>query len=351
MEYVLISVILVLLVGIFILFYKNKQLESENQQVEFEKTKSIESYQSEIAATVATYEEKQETLKSIERKKYTDLKESTAREVENMRMMKNQLAVQHNKERSEMQQKHSNEVYILQNLIAELRTYSKNGEEMNTHEILYYMKRGFVQQGILEEDELHIIPNVFIPNTYNRKENKSGNIRIDHLVLCTTGIYVIETIEWKGRLIHGLTKENAGIYSFMIDEIGQYQNEHKKEETFSFVTEGSSDGNSLILRVENEENPVYKIQHVSSVLYDYFKECYQKDLKDVVKPIVYFGNETAGNMNVVIDLSNETLPRLKDREQIVTYFRNEKIKGKELYTVKELQEIKEMIEHMNYMRV
>ncbi len=41
----------------------------------------------------------------MEQKKYNDLQISAARELENMRMMKNQLAVQHSKERSEMQEK------------------------------------------------------------------------------------------------------------------------------------------------------------------------------------------------------------------------------------------------------
>lgn len=40
MEYVLIGVILLLLAAVFVLFYKNKQLESESQQAEFEKKTS-----------------------------------------------------------------------------------------------------------------------------------------------------------------------------------------------------------------------------------------------------------------------------------------------------------------------
>ncbi|CAI8976327.1 MULTISPECIES: nuclease-related domain-containing protein [Bacillus] len=347
MEYVLICVILALLAGVFVLFYKNKQLESENQQVEFEKTKSIENYQSEMAAAVADYEEKQETLKNIERKKYNNLKESAAREVENMRVMKNQLAMQHSKERSEMQQKHSNEVHMLQDLITELRAYSRNGEEMNTHEILHYMKRGFVQEGIITEDELHIIPNVFLPKVHSRRENKMGNTRVDHILLSTTGIYVIETTEWQGRMIHGLTKENAGVYSFMIDEIGKYQNEYEKEETFVFMKKGDS----MTLMVENVGNPVYKAKHLSTIVYDYLKEVHSQALKEEVKPTVYFGNETNGSGNEMIDLSNEVLPRLKDREQLVTYFRKERLEGKVLYTVQELQGIKEMIECMGEVKL
>lgn len=342
MEYVLICVILALLAGVFVLFYKNKQLESENQQVEFEKTKSIENYQSEMAATVADYEEKQETLKNIERKKYNNLKESTAREVESMRVMKNQLAMQYSKERSEMQQKHSNEIHMFQNLITELRSYSRNGEEMNTHEILHYMKRGFVQQGIIAEDELHIIPNIFLPKVHSRNGNKMGHTRVDHILLSTTGIYVIETTKWQGRMIHGLTKENAGVYSFMIDEIGKYQHEYEKEETFVFMKKGDS----MTLKVENVGNPVYKAKRLSTILYDYLKELNPQVLKEEVKSIVYFGNETKGSENEMIDLSNEVLPRLKDREQLVTYFRNERMEGEILYTVQELQEIKEMIKRM-----
>ncbi|PEY32978.1 chromosome segregation protein [Bacillus cereus] len=347
MEYVLICVILVLIAGVFILFYKNKQLQSENQQVEFEREKSIENCQSEMAATVADYEEKQETLKNIERKKYNNLKESAAREVENMRVMKNQLAVQHNKERSEMQQKYNNEIHMLQNLITELRTYSKNGEEMNTHEILHYMKRGFVQQGIITEGELHIIPNVFLSKVHSRTGDKVGYNRIDHLLLLPTGIYVIETTEWQGRMIHGLTKENAGVYSFMIDEIGKYQNEYEKEETFVFMEKGDS----MTLKVENVGNPVYKAKRLSTILYDYLKEINPQVLKEEVKSIVYFGNETKGSENEMIDLSNEALPRLKDREQLVTYFRNERLEGKVLYTAQELREIKEMVEHMEEVQV
>ncbi len=63
MNYVLIGVILLLLAAVFVLFYKNKQLESESQQAEFEKKQAIETYENEIAATVTEYKEQQNTLK------------------------------------------------------------------------------------------------------------------------------------------------------------------------------------------------------------------------------------------------------------------------------------------------
>ncbi|MEH7043513.1 NERD domain-containing protein [Bacillus thuringiensis] len=336
MNYVLIGAVLILLAVVFVLFYKNKQLESESQQVEFEKKQAIETYENEIAATVIEHKEQQNNLKNMEQKKYNDLQVSANREIENMRMMKNQLAMQHSKERSEIQNKHNNEIHMFQKLIANLREYTKNGAEMNTYETLHYMKRGFIEQGIILDAEIEIMPNVFIKNN-----SEINNNRIHHLILCKTGIYLLETKEWEEKLIHGLTKENAGIYSFMIDEMGKYQQEVEKEETFEYIV----GKDSSTMQVKNEGNPVYKAKKLSQILYNCLKEMQANSIKEKVKPVVYFYNE---NGKEIIDLSSEETPRLKDREQIVTFFRNEILAGKVVYTVQELEQIREMISRMNY---
>jgi len=336
MNYVLIGAILILLAVAFVLFYKNKQLESESQQVEFEKKQAIETYKNEIAATVIEHKEQQNNLKNMEQKKYNDLQVSANREIENMRMMKNQLAMQHSKERSEIQNKHNNEIHMFQKLIANLREYTKNGAEMNTYETLHYMKRGFIEQGIILDAEFQVMPNVFIKNNSEINDN-----RIHHLILCKTGIYLLETKEWNEKLIHGLTKENAGIYSFMIDEMGKYQQEVEKEETFEYIV----GKDSSTIQVKNEGNPVYKAKKLSQILYNCLKEMQANSIKEKVKPVVYFYNE---NGKEIIDLSSEETPRLKNREQIVTFFRNEILAGKVVYTVQELEQIREMISRMNY---
>ena len=336
MNYVLIGAVLILLAVVFVLFYKNKQLESESQQVEFEKKQAIETYENEIAATVIEHKEQQNNLKNMEQKKYNDLQVSANREIENMRMMKNQLAVQHSKERSEMQNKHNNEIHMFQKLIANLREYTKNGAEMNTYETLHYMKRGFIEQGTILDAEIQIMPNVFIKNNSEINDN-----RIHHLILCKTGIYLLETKEWEEKLIHGLTKENAGIYSFMIDEMGKYQQEVEKEETFEYIV----GKDSSTIQVKNEGNPVYRAKKLSQILYSALKEMQANSIKEKVKPVVYFYNK---NGKEIVDLSSEETPRLKDREQIVTFFRNEILAGEVVYTVQELEQIQEMISRMNY---
>ncbi len=71
MNYVLIGAVLILLAVVFVLFYKNKQLESESQQVEFEKKQAIETYKNEIAATVIEHKEQQNNLKKYGTEKNT----------------------------------------------------------------------------------------------------------------------------------------------------------------------------------------------------------------------------------------------------------------------------------------
>ncbi len=160
--------------------------------------------------------------------------------------------------------------------------------------------------------------------------------------MCKTGIYLLETKEWEEKLIHGLTKENAGIYSFMIDEMGKYQQEIEKEETFEYIV----GKDSSTIQVKNEGNPVYRAKKLSQILYSALKEMQANSIKEKVKPVVYFYKLKMEKQ--IVDLSSEETPRLKDREQIVTFFRNEILAGEVVYTVQELEQIQEMISRMNY---
>ncbi len=69
----LIGVILILLAAVFVLFYKNKQLESESQQVEFEKSKRLKRMKVKLQPRLQKHKEQQNTLKNMEQKKYNDL--------------------------------------------------------------------------------------------------------------------------------------------------------------------------------------------------------------------------------------------------------------------------------------
>ncbi|PGR32146.1 chromosome segregation protein [Bacillus cereus] len=350
MNYVLACLFFASLAVVFVLYFKLKQLSLEKGKLELEKKQVGENYLEEIAATVANYEQQKEKIKeeiqNEEREKYNELKISVDTEIEKY---VNQLHAQYNIEKKEIQEKHYNEIKILNKLYTDLKVSTRNRGEVKTQEILCDIKKDFVQKGLVLDNEMHIIPNIFIPNTHNHYGNKNGNSQIDHLVLLTTGIYVIETKYWKGKIIHGLSKENSGIYSFMIDEIGKYQKRKVKEETFVFLMESSSEEETPIIKVKNYGNPAHQAKSAAISFYYYFKEGIKKDLKGLVNPIVYFGYETNENMNEVIDISKEDLPRLTNKDQLIEHFKNELENKTKLYTSSDLNEIKKEIEKINYL--
>lgn len=68
----------------------------------------------------------------------------------------------------------------------DIRKNYRNQGEIITHQILEKFKSDLIRKKIIPPDEMIIMPNIFIPEI-------NGNSRqIDHLVLLSTGIYVLE---------------------------------------------------------------------------------------------------------------------------------------------------------------
>ena len=90
----------------------------------------------------------------------------------------------------------------------EIRKNFRNQGEILTHQILENFKADLISKKIIPADEMIIMPNIFIPEG-------NGNARqIDHLVLLSTGLYVIETKDWTGHIVLGLTRMGSHKFSF-----------------------------------------------------------------------------------------------------------------------------------------
>ena len=130
-----------------------------------------------------------------------------------------------------------------------------------------------------------------------RNQHGGNDFRIHHLVLSKTVCMYLR--RKNGQEINSWFNErNAGIYSFMIDEIGKYQQEVEKEETLEYIT----GEDSLTIQVKNEGNPVYRAKKLSHILYNCLKEMQVDIVKENIKPIVYFYNEDGKEVQ---DLSEE----------------------------------------------
>lgn len=208
----------------------------------------------------------------------------------------------------------------------EIRKNYRNGEEIITHQILENFKADLIRKTLISPDEMIIMPNIFIPE-------RNGARQIDHLVLLSTGIYVIETKPWKGHIILGLTKMGSHKFSFLAELV-----DREKEETVVFDKDESG-----ALTVKTYENPINQVQETAILLSNYLKD---QDITTWINTVVFFNADE----NEVHDWSDNSLvKRVSNPEQLQRFFLNELTSKNRIYGAFQLQNIKHLIETANYM--
>ncbi|MED0673978.1 nuclease-related domain-containing protein [Aneurinibacillus aneurinilyticus] len=233
----------------------------------------------------------------------------------------------------------------LNKYISDVKAYSRNAGEIVTHQVLEGIKAELIEEGCLSSYDMLIIPNVFIPIS-----SKQGlkTRQIDHLVLLPTGIYVIETKYWRGKIIHGLTRENAGEFSFIIDMMAQSSAD--KEHTIVFVptkTLDESEGSTSI-QVRSYGEPTKQVAHTAYALQSFLSDRLGEEKVGFVTPIVYFGyQQVEEHLKEILDLSKDSVARFTNQGELKEFFENE-MKKKRVYTLNDLQQICQAIESINY---
>jgi hypothetical protein len=209
-----------------------------------------------------------------------------------------------------------------------IRKNYRNGEEIITHQLLENFKSDLVRKTLISPDEMIIMPNIFIPEI-------NGNTRqIDHIVLLSTGIYVIETKHWKGHIVLGLKRMGSHKFSFLTEII-----DSEKEETLVFDKDESG-----ALTVKTYENPISQVQETAVILSNYLQG---QDITTWINTLVFFNYDE--NEKEVHDWSdNSIVKRVSDKEQLQQYFIHELTSKDRIYGAFQLQNIKHLIENANY---
>ncbi|WP_174612895.1 nuclease-related domain-containing protein [Virgibacillus ihumii] len=229
--------------------------------------------------------------------------------------------------------------------ITDIQRYSRNAGEIITHQILEQLKSDLVQEGIISGDEMYIVPNLYIPYEEN------GNLKtrqIDHLVLLPTGVYVVETKYWQGKVVHGLTQENAGEFSFIADMMTSRNQSSGKKHTLVFVPDQEFDEKKI--QVKSYGDPAQQVMSTAYTLRDYIYQHFGRT--NFITPIVYFGYSSDKNTDGVIDLSDDqNVPRLIGETEIRQYFREQLHAEQKKHSKEVLQETKEGLESINYLNM
>lgn len=209
----------------------------------------------------------------------------------------------------------------------DIRKNYRNAGEIFTHQILENFKSDLIRERVISPEEMIILPNIFIPainGTY---------LQIDHIVLLPTGIYVIETKDWKGHIVLGLTRKNSHRFWFLAELL-----DSEEEEAIIFDKDDTG-----ALTLKTFENPITHVQHTAVTLSNYLKS---QDIDTWINTLIFFNHDE----KEVHDWSdNSVVKRFTDQEQLQRFFINELTSQKRLYGAFQLKNIKDLIENAHYM--
>lgn len=208
----------------------------------------------------------------------------------------------------------------------DIRKNYRNRGEIITHQILENFKSELIRKGSISPDEMIIMPNIFIPE-------ENGSIRqIDHLVLLSTGIYLIETKHWKGHIVMGVTRRGSRKFSFLADLM-----DSKEEDTLIFDKTESG-----VLTVKTYENPIRQVQKTAVILSNYLK---RQDIETWINTLVFFNYD---EKEVHDWPDNSIVKQFTNKEQLQQFFINELTSRERIYGAFQLKNIKYLIESANY---
>ncbi|WP_176585776.1 nuclease-related domain-containing protein [Priestia megaterium] len=241
-------------------------------------------------------------------------------------------------------QQHQLEIIKSNKYIKSLEQFSRNRGEVLTHKILTALKANLILQGKIKEDEMIILGNIFVPYTFN---DEVRTRQIDHLILMTTGIYVIETKYWRGKILYGLTTEKAKDFAFLLTSL--FPNIQKdQEQTLVFVKNQNNDAeeSKLEMKALTYDNPGQQVTRTAIALKNYLEKHNKK--YNFVTSILYFGYPSDEENNVT-DYSSKSNPKcFSNKENLCAYFEKQINERKSKYTSRDLTEIKKVIEDINY---
>lgn len=239
-------------------------------------------------------------------------------------------------------QKYEENIKELKSYVKDIEKQSRNFGEINTQKILIELKNDLIKKGEIEPSQMYILPNIFVP--YRTKKGEVSSRQIDHIVLMNKGIYIVETKYWRGNILHGISKDRAGDFSFILDSFYPMINT-SDEKTLVFLDNSGLDNEDerKEMRVVSYKDPATQVRGAASILNkllkDHNENCY-------VTPIIYYGH----GKKELTNYSNREMPHVCDTEELLReFFFNQIKESNKNYSVLQLERIKNIVENVNYL--
>ncbi|PAF33996.1 hypothetical protein CHH69_18240, partial [Terribacillus saccharophilus] len=153
--------------------------------------------------------------------------------------------------------------------------------------------------------------NLFVP--FKESNGQTYAIQIDHLIVLPSGIYIIETKFWRGKVYHGISKEQANELGHVMDLL--YPDEKKNQEcTFVILDDLTKDEygkEKKQVRVQDYGDPARQVKKTAVTL---SKELAKHNYKLYIQTILYFAYKE-DEINNVINHSIQESPEVISNER------------------------------------
>ncbi|SDW85637.1 Nuclease-related domain-containing protein [Marinococcus luteus] len=237
--------------------------------------------------------------------------------------------------------KYEEEKGKLTDYIYHLEKISREPEEMKTHELLRSIKNDLVEANQIAVDEMLISGHVYVPLD---ERTELSTRQVDHVVLTSRGLYVLETQKWKGHIIHGVSKHNAGTLDFVLDTL--YPDVEEDVET-TMVFQNTSRGHVRSGTFEVHDSPIEHAKATASITEDFLRR--EKHNPGEVTPIIFFGHSNTQDDRFVQDVSVDAYTHRFTTEAALRAFFHEQFSQNEpLYSQEQLYQMERSIITTNY---
>ncbi|MTT31521.1 hypothetical protein GMB86_05770 [Terrilactibacillus sp. BCM23-1] len=315
MVFILIIMLVSLVVICFYLLSKQKKIKNEAYHL-------IEQSKKEVALSL---EEERSRLEQESEKTMQELLEDHSMTV---------VGIQENYEKKLSKQK---------DYINFLQRSLKCPKDAATFRILKDIKKLCINEQLIQEEDMLIIGNVFLPYYTMDGENKIK--QLSHVLLLPTGIYIIESKYWEGRVYHGLTREQSHPLDFLFDI---FHEEALKggEHTFILSRKKGSDVSGGFKNTLNIELQMNIGRELCDLANELKRSLFNLDSSRVVS-VLYF--DSPKDDNRIHNYSERDWPQVCIGPKDLNLFIRKELQSQEwLLSAEDLFEIKQQLEGLNY---
>ncbi|MBM7554873.1 NERD domain-containing protein [Thalassobacillus pellis] len=214
--------------------------------------------------------------------------------------------------------------------VHDMEKISKTTCEVNTYHILSSLKEKLVTEGTIKPSEMIILPKVFLPS--NTQDDISA-VKVGHIVLLKTGIYLIDTKAFQGNVFYGITKERAKDFSFILNDLFPME---EKEIEKTIVFDNRQETGLKVVAVENPAKRVMEgVDHLQPI-------AEKHTVHNPITPILFIDHHG----NQLVNYSKTTTPYVFDDQEALTRFLVKRLEECDsIYTEDELEKLKHSIEN------